>query len=459
MNLAQSLAAAAAALVVGMSASGVAPAQTVSGVIAEARARLEPDAIRGAVEELAAMLEQRYVFPETGRQYAEHLREQAAAGAYDGVDDPQQLAAQLTGELNSIHRDAHLRVTLNGGSEPGRRVLRAPPGDEAFGEAQWLADGVAYLRINMLPGDDASEARMGQILDQYADADALVLDLRTCRGGTLGVMDVLLSRLYARPTQLVTMDTRRNADRGLEDFYAGANTMREIRNAPANIRRWQHWAQPTSPVSSLADARVFVLTNETASACEHLSLALKETGRATLIGATTRGAGNYGGEESFGNGVFQVFIPVGRTYIERTGQGWEGTGIAPDRVTAPQEALNEALRELRVAQTAQTQAVARIRPTTDAVRVDGAASPTRRYGIGMITGVPDATEIEVAEIAPGFAADRSGLQAGDRIVTVNGTPVRTLTPDGLSAAMRASPLTLEVMRGTERMTFRMSLDG
>jgi C-terminal processing protease CtpA/Prc len=255
------------------------------------------------------------------------------------------------------------------------------------------------------------------------------------------------------------MDTRRGADRGLEDFYAGSRTMREIRNAPRNVRRWQHWAQPTSPVSSLADARVFVLTNETASACEHLSLALKETGRATLIGATTRGAGNYGGEEAFGNGVFQVFVPIGRTYAESTGQGWEGTGIAPDRVTAPQEALNEALRELRVAQTAQTQAVARIRPTADAIRVDGAASPTRRYGIGMITGIPDATEIEVAEIAPGFAADRSGLQAGDRIVTVNGTPVRTLTPDGLSAAMRASPLTLEVMRGTERMTFRMSLDG
>jgi len=459
MNLAQSLAAAAGAIMVAMSASGVAPAQTVSQVVAEARAHLEPAAIRGAVEELAAMLEQRYVFPDTGRQYAEHLRTQAAAGAYDGASDPQQLAAQLSGELNSIHRDAHLRVTLSGGSEPGRQVLRAPPGDDAFGEAQWLADGVAYLRINMLPGDDAAEARMAQILDQYADADALVLDLRTCRGGTLGVMDVLLSRLYARPTQLVTMDTRAGADRGLEDMYQGRASMREIRNAPRNIRRWQHWAQPTSPVSSLADARVFVLTNQTASACEHLTLALKETGRATLIGATTRGAGHYGTNEPFGADQFQVFIPVGRTYIERTGQGWEGVGIAPDRASAPQEALSEALRELNVAQTATTQAIADARTTPDAIRVDRAASPTRRYGIGMITGDPNATEIEVAEVAPGFAAQRGGLQAGDRIVSINGASVRMLTPDALSAAMRGSPLTLEVMRGDERMTLRMSLDG
>lgn len=458
MNLAQSLGVAAAALVLGLSASGLAPAQTVSQLVTEARASLQPNAIRGAVEDLASMLQQRYVFPEVGAQYAAHLRQQAEAGAYDGVSDPQQLAAQLTGELNSIHRDAHLRVTLNGGSEPGRRVLRAPPGSEAFGQAQWLADGVAYLRIDMLPGDDESEARMGQILDQYADANALILDLRTCRGGTLGVMDVLFSRLYARPTQLVTMDTRRGADQGLEDMYQSRATMREVRNAPRAIRRWQHWAQPTNPVNSLADARVFVLTDETASACEHMSLALKETGRATLIGATTRGAGHYGGEEAFGGGQFQVFIPVGRTYIERTGQGWEGTGIAPDYTTAPQEALNEALRELNVTPSPAARALTEVRAPRDAVRVDGAASPTRRYGIGTAIQ-PGAQSLEVMEVAPGFAAARSGLQAGDRIVSVNGAAVSTLTPDAFSAAMRASPLTLEVTRGAERMTLRMSLDG
>lgn len=105
MNLAQSLGAAAAALVMGLSASGVAPAQTLSQVTAEVRSRLEPAAFQDAVEELASMLEH--------------------------TNDPQHLAAQLSGELNSIHRDAHLRATLNGGSEPGRQVLRAPPGDKA----------------------------------------------------------------------------------------------------------------------------------------------------------------------------------------------------------------------------------------------------------------------------------------------------------------------------------------
>jgi C-terminal processing protease CtpA/Prc len=459
MNLAQSLGAAAAALVMGLSAGGVAPAQTMSRITAEVHERLTPGAIRGAVEELAAMLEQRYVFPDVAERYAEHLRDRAAAGAYDGVDDPQQLAAQLTGELNSIHRDAHLRVTLSGGSEPGRRVLHAPPGDDAFGQAQWLADGVAYLRINMLPGDEGSESRMAQILDRYADADVLVLDLRTCRGGTLGVMDVLLSRLYARPTQLVTMDTRAGADADLEDFYGATTTMREITDAPPNVRRWQHWAQPTSPVNSLADARVFVLTDETASACEHLSISLKETGRATLVGATTRGAGHYGADRVFGNGTFQAFVPVGRTYIARTGQGWEGVGIAPNTAVAPHEALNEALRELNVAQTAATAALSAIELPREVVRVDNAASPTRRYGLGMAGRAESTDSIEVLEVAEGFAASRSGIQRGDRILSINGRAVRDIPEDDLRQLMRSSPLMLMVDRGGQRLTFNMSLDG
>lgn len=143
MNLAQSLAAAAAALVVAMSAHGAAPAQTMSRVVADARVHLEPAAVRDAVEELAAILKQRYVFSEVGQHHAAHPRQPAASGSYGDAPDPQQLAAQLTGELNSIHRDAHPRVTLSDGSELGRRVLRAPHGDEAFGE---------YLRDNTVDG-------------------------------------------------------------------------------------------------------------------------------------------------------------------------------------------------------------------------------------------------------------------------------------------------------------------
>ena len=76
MNLAQALGAAAAALVMAMSASGMAPAQTMSEIAAEARARLS--VMHGAAEAVVAVLAPSEAFPEPARHYGEHRMEAAA---------------------------------------------------------------------------------------------------------------------------------------------------------------------------------------------------------------------------------------------------------------------------------------------------------------------------------------------------------------------------------------------
>lgn len=38
-----------------------------------------------------------------------------------------------------------------------------------------------------------------------------------------------------------------------------------------------------------------------------------------------------------------MFLPVGRAYDPRTGKDWEGTGVAPDIDTPPEDALIKAL--------------------------------------------------------------------------------------------------------------------
>jgi C-terminal processing protease CtpA/Prc len=71
-------------------------------------------------------------------------------------------------------------------------------------------------------------------------------------------------------------------------------------------------------------------------------LALKQGKRGMVIGGTTAGANHFGGDQDLGGG-FTAFVPVGRTYDPKTGKDWEGTGIAPDIETAPEDALAKAL--------------------------------------------------------------------------------------------------------------------
>jgi len=344
MNLGQALAAAAAALVV---AIGPVSGSLVSIASAQVAAAMDRASIRAAVSELADLMERNYVFPDAARRYAEHLRARAAAGAYDELSAPADLARTLEAELNDVHQDAHLRVSVaDAAPEHGQPLRRGPPsgGGDAISDVMWLADGVGYFRINALPSTEESVAAMTRALDQLQAAETLIIDVRRCPGGSLREMDVLFSRLYDAPTRVMIMDTRTDAAAPAPQEIS-PNLHRA--SAPAGITRDEHWAQPTSPVSPLSDARVFLLTGRTGSACEHLSQALRETGRATLVGTPTGGAGHYGGERLFGDDRFQVFLPVGNSYAPGA-QSWEGVGVQPHRTVPAADALNEVLREINV---------------------------------------------------------------------------------------------------------------
>jgi len=438
MNLAQALGAAAAALFVGLYPQtcgwSTASAQETSQALTR-------ETIRAAARELADLMETSYVFPDEARRYAAHLRARAAAGAYDTQSNATLFASTLQTELRAVHPDAHLRISPIGTTEAGaRRVVGGGPSGQ-FADALWLTDGLAYLRINSLPGGEDVGARMSAILDAYESADTLIIDVRACPGGTLPAMDALFARLYAAPTFVMTMDTRTGANPQMEASFDDTPTLRRAA-APAGITRYQHWAQPTTPVSSLSDANVFVLTGRTGSACEHLAQALRETGRATLIGSNTGGAGHYGGARTFGAGRFEMFLPIGNSYAPGA-ESWEGVGVAPHIRIDPSQALAAALREIGA----------------DESLASAAAPPARMYGIATAPPQPGAAFITIGQVIPGHAAAASGLRAGDRIVAVNGRAVAQVSEQEFSAAMRGARLTLNVDRNGQRLSFTMALEG
>ena len=412
---------------------------------------------RDAAAELGDLLQTYYLFPEIGEQYAAYLQSRAAQGDYDAAASDSDFAAAVTDGLQGVSEDAHLRVSATGAAATPRPSRRRAPGSaprDVIQNATWLADGVAYVAIAGLPESEKAQEDMARFLEEYEGADSLVLDLRFCPGGSLSVMDVLFSRLYAEPTHLVTMDMRRGAGGILESAFMDLPTL-EQQDAPPEIVRWHHVARPISDDSPWADARVFVLTDMTASACEHLTLALKGTDRATIVGGRTRGAGHFGNVQQFGHGHFEVFVPVGRTYDPETNKGWEGGGIPPHVEVMPEKALERVTAELGLAAEEVTLPPALAMPQ---MQRREQTSGGRGYGIGMMPPRGGETYLRIAQVIDGGIAQQAGLQAGDRIVSVNGKAVAELEQNELRALMRQSPLTLEVYRGDERLEFELSLD-
>lgn len=298
-------------------------------------------------ETYAALLERDYVYPETGRRYAAAIRAGIAAGRYRMLSG-EALGAAVDADVNAVAPDGHLRlrapeaeVAPGGGAAPSRRPQRAP-----VEQAGWIAPGIAFVRFNVFPMDPEITARAAKFMTDHADAKAIIFDIRTHNGGGLDQMDVIFPWLFAEPTRLVTMATRASVDARGGSPIDGIASMRKVAGDPGMVTR-EHWATPNAD-TRLRDAKIYVLTSgATASAAEHFSLAMKHTGRGTLVGAPTAGANHFGRGEELGGG-YRAFIPVGRTYDPKTGKDWEGDGVQPDIVVPPALALERALTELGV---------------------------------------------------------------------------------------------------------------
>lgn len=301
---------------------------------------------RTVLTELAKELEDRFVFPDVAKKYAALLREKLKTGAYEALTEAREFARKVTEDLQAVHSDKHLRLNVGKLGGPGQ-ALRGPGGGgprlEALEEAKMIGD-IAYLKFNLFPPDEEVARRARNFLLAHADARAVIIDSRTNRGGTLDVMDAILPLLYARQQPLVRMDTRAAAAKG--GPLVDSPTLVRQPSEDAVVRR-DHIVIPDAKEKRLQSVPVFYLTSKrTGSAAEHLALAFQRTGRATLVGETTGGAGHFGGVRSFGD-RFTAFVPVGRTYDADTNRGWEGTGVKPDVAVPADEALEEALRRAR----------------------------------------------------------------------------------------------------------------
>lgn len=340
----------AAALLAGSSMVSAAPAPTASAkTIADKPAdlALESGEGRQVAERLATELLKTFVIPDNAKDYATMLRTNAAAGRYDNGTRG-SLAKLMTEDLQAVHKDGHLHVQVlevknASGERGGGPAGKFPPLIQA---AKTIAPGIAYIRFSAFMGRDEEMAAVRKWLADNRDAKTVIFDLRNHHGGGLDEQDAIFSYLYAKPTPLVRMSVSKAVfEQGRFPFEASP-TMAVETQADRIVAT--HSAVP-GEATPLRDAKVYLLvSNRSASAAEHFALALKSTGRATLIGEPTAGANHFGGGQEL-NDHFGVWMPVGRTYDIATGKDWEGDGVAPDIAVDPRLALIKALELAGVA--------------------------------------------------------------------------------------------------------------
>ncbi|GAA2479018.1 S41 family peptidase [Winogradskya humida] len=272
------------------------------------------------------LIQDKYIFPDKAAEITQRIQ----AGDYEGLDE-RTLGERLTGVLFDVTADKHLRIRTreadmgSGMTEQEwiaaykKRLLTVNYGIE---RVERLDGNVGLLALTEIPdagtGGDALAAAMRLV----AHTEALIIDLRTCRGGVPNGVHLLMSYFFP------------DDETHLGDIYDGATGTTR-----------QYWSLAYLPGERYLAKPVYVLTSGfTFSGAEDLSYTLQSLGRATVVGETTRG-GAHPTQMFALSATMEVTVPVARSISPVTGTNWEGTGVVPDVSVPAGEALARALRD------------------------------------------------------------------------------------------------------------------
>lgn len=305
--------------------AGAQPAATNS-----APAKLDTAARAEVVEALAQRLASSYAVAEAGEKMAEAVRSKLAAGAYDRMLSPDELARALQDDVRAVVDDKHLGVTFDparaaslstsGGPRP---IGTPPPGipgvrNGAIGRLQVLPGNIGYMEVSGVP--PGANSAVDAAFAFLRNTDALIIDLRGNGGGTPETVAYYMSYLSEGAPYIVLR---------VQDRRGGV-----IESKTTDLGDRSYGAKKP----------VYLLTSKfTFSGGEEFAYDAQAFKRGVIVGETTGGGANPGGPQPLGHG-FTAFVPTGLVKHPVTGANWEGVGVKPDVPVAPALALLEAHR-------------------------------------------------------------------------------------------------------------------
>ena len=280
------------------------------------------------VDSISKLVKRYYVSLETGEQMSDLILSNNRRDVYTNISDPYKLATKLTSDLRSINGDLHMSVNFNSTDKKlhTNKINKNidPKGvwsNYGFQKVKVLDGNIGYLKISHFTNwNNFKEAK--KVIDAsfnfLKNTDALILDVRSNRGGFEEIVAYLISYLYdGEPIHL-------------SDYY------RRYENKRDGI-----YTKKDIPGKKLPNIPVYVLVNgQSASAAESLAYMLKHLERATIIGEITMGAGNGAMTHNI-NERFSISISSETTINSITKTSFEQVGVIPNIKTSSEEAFDK----------------------------------------------------------------------------------------------------------------------
>ncbi|UCC45194.1 MAG: S41 family peptidase, partial [Candidatus Zixiibacteriota bacterium] len=272
-----------------------------------------------------------YLYPDVAEDMSAHVRKKQKDREYYDVPNLEELTGLLTEDLREISQDRHIWISLMspedlnptiGDTLTDEQIAARSRRNFFFKKVEWLPGNVGYLRLDRF--DDPIHAGPTAVaaMNFLANCAAVIIDLRHNGGGEEKMVRLIASYFLKEPALLTSL------------YFTETDSLE------------QSWTYAYVPGRKLIDADLYILTSEgTGSGAEAFSYALKNLGRATVVGQTTGGAAHWAEYYDFPNLQVRAKIPIARPINPITKTSWERVGVAPTIEASAEKALDVAYLE------------------------------------------------------------------------------------------------------------------
>ncbi|MYM66384.1 hypothetical protein GTP45_05980 [Pseudoduganella sp. FT55W] len=295
---------------------------------------LDAPARAHVINEYARRLTAQHVDAVRAKAAADDIRLRLGRGEYDQQTTARALATRVTRDVTAIMGDKHTYleyVPYELTDERQRPAAAAQIADNyGFGRFETLGDNIGYLQITRFAQLDrgAGEAA-ARFMTQAADCAALIIDLRDANGDGQAMAALISSYLLVDKRSYIFADKQIHLHDQLD---------REGRVVT------EFWTSAEVPGKRYGGKKpLYLLVNErTSGAAEAFVFDLQQyVKRAVVVGAPTAGDARVSAKQRVSRHL-QTSLAITRASNFLTRTNWEGAGVQPDRMAAPDDALNAA---------------------------------------------------------------------------------------------------------------------